>query len=50
MPPDSLVAWTEYAGLVVGLVTAIRALWSGGSTLRYRATLLERQVNAGSAS
>jgi len=33
-PPPDLVEWTKYAGMVVSLITAVLALWSGRAFLR----------------
>lgn len=46
MPPEPLVAWTEYLVLVVGAVAAIRALFEGGSALAYKAKLLRADARA----
>ncbi len=46
MPPEPLVAWTEYLVLVVGAIAAIRALFEGGTVLGYKAKLLQADAKA----
>jgi hypothetical protein len=41
-PPAALVEWTEYLGLLVALIAAVRALWTGGSALIAKADKLRR--------
>ena len=36
MPPEPLVAWTQYLSLVVSVVAAVRALWKGGTWIQKR--------------
>ena len=37
MPPEPLVAWTEYIALLAATITAVRALWKGGTVLHFKA-------------
>jgi hypothetical protein len=40
MPPASLVAWTEYLGLVLGIAAAVVALFRGSQYLNARTNQL----------
>jgi hypothetical protein len=40
MPPEPLVAWTQYIALLAGAIAAVRALWQGGTVLQLRAKQL----------
>lgn len=44
MPPEPLVAWTEYAALLAGTIAAVRALWQGGTTLQWKARELAKRA------
>lgn len=43
-PPAWLVEWTEYLGLLVATIAAIRALFHGGTALRFKAKILRKGV------
>jgi hypothetical protein len=45
MPPEALVAWTEYVVLLAGTIAAVRALWKGGTTLQYKANELKKRAD-----
>ena len=41
-PPSWLIEWTQFIGLLVSTIAAIRALWHGGSALAFKAKVLQR--------
>lgn len=36
-PSETLLGWTNWVVTVVGLITAVRALWHAGDVLKLRA-------------
>jgi len=53
MPPPLLVEWTQYVSLVVGIISLLvgiitggRALWNGGTLLRLKINEIARRPNA----